>query len=182
MDSPLSLLGSFLYYTWFLWVFLLLWPATKEVWLGWRQKIYEHNIKWAIFEVVVPREIKVSPQAMEQIFLQLHSFRNYPSNPKEIWWGGEVTLWHSFEMAAFDGEVHFYVRTPKHLAHLVEAAFYGYYQDIEIVAVDDYLNRLPKTIRGLYQKGYDLWGTELLLSKSGAAGGCADLDRSSYDR
>ncbi len=166
MASPFGLIWNFIYYTWFLWVFIALLPAAKDIVLAWRQKIFEHGIQWAMFEVVVPREIKISPQAMEQIFLQLHSYKNYPGNPKEKWRDGEVTLWHSFEIAAFDGEVHFYVRSPKHLKHLVEAAFFGYYQDVEIVETDDYMKRFPGTVQGLYEKGYRMWGTELLLAKS----------------
>jgi len=168
MDSALSLLWNFIYYTWFLWVFLLLFPLAKDTWLAWRQKVFERKIQWSMFEIMVPREILVSPQAMEQIFLQLHSFKNYPSNPKEKWRDGEVTLWHSFEIAAFDGEVHFYVRTPKHLKHLVEAAFFGYYQDIEIVEVEDYMKQFPSSVQTMYEKGYWMWGTELVLTKSAA--------------
>jgi hypothetical protein len=168
MDAIFIFAWNFLYYTWFLWLFMLLFPLTKDIWLSWRQKVFEHNIKWAMFELIVPREIKASPQAMEQIFLQLHSFKNYPGNPKEVWLDGEVTLWHSFEIAAYDGEVHFFVRTPKHLKHLLEAAFFGYYQDIEIVEAEDYMKRFPSTVQALYAKGYRMWGTELLLNKSAA--------------
>lgn len=168
MDAFFGLLWDFIYYSWFFWVLLILWPIAHSTWIGWRQKLFEHKIKWAMLEIMIPREIKTSPKAMEQIFTQLHSFKNYPGNVKEYWWEGEVTLWHSFEIVGMDGEVHFYVRTPRQYKDLVEAAFFAYYSDVEIVPAEDYMKRWPKNVVELYSKGYRMWGTELVLSKSSA--------------
>ncbi len=158
-------IGSFFYYTWFIWILLFLGPLALETLMAWRQKHFEHAIKWSLLEVMIPREILTSPKAMEQIFLQLHSYKNYPGDFKSRYWAGEITLWHSFEIVGFDGEVHFYVRTPRQHRDLLEAAFFAYYPDIEIIEVEDYLHRYPATIVKLYENDYRMFGTELALEK-----------------
>lgn len=164
----MNLIWQFLAYTWWLWAFLILLPMTTDMWRSYREKVFEHNIKWAMLEILIPREVQTSPRAMDQVFTQLYSFRNYPGNVKETWWDGEVTLWHSFEIVGMGGEVHFYVRTPKAYKDLTEAAIFAFYPDIEIVEAEDYMKQFPATVQGLYEAGYKIWGTEMTLQKSAA--------------
>ncbi len=164
----LEFIWDFWSHTWFIWVFAVLLPFTESIWTAWRQKHFEHNIKWAMLEMLIPREIVTSPKAMEQVLLQLHSFKNYPANVKEKYLLGEVTRWHSFEIVGIDGEVHFYIRTPMDYRDIVEAALFAYYPDIEIEEAEDYMKRFPKTIQALYGESYRMWGTELRLEKSAA--------------
>jgi hypothetical protein len=168
MEAVLSFLWQFLAYTWWLWAFFIILPATVDIWLSFRQKVFEHDIKWAMLEIMIPREIQTSPKAMEQVFSQIYNFRNYPGNIKEKWWIGEVTLWHSFEVVGLGGEVHFYVRTPKAYRDLMEAALFAFYPDIEINEAEDYMKQFPSTVQGLYESGYKMWGTEMILEKSAA--------------
>jgi hypothetical protein len=166
MPGIFDIIWNFLYYTWFIWVLLILGPFAADALMAWRQKHFEHALKWSMLEILIPREIITSPKAMEQIFLQLHSYKNYPSYFKDKYWTGEITLWHSFEIVGEGGEVHFYVRVPRQYRDLVEAAFFAYYPDIEIIEVEDYMKRFPSNVTKLYEENYRMWGTELALEKS----------------
>ena len=153
---------------WWLIAFAILFPVTRNAWIAARQEKFKHAIDFVLLELHIPREIKKSPKAMEQILSAIHSLRNAPMNLKEWYWEGEVTLWFTLEMVSFGGEVHFYVRAPKKHKDLVEAAFFSYYPDIEITQPPDYLDDLPRNTIEVYERGYELWGTELVLAKSAA--------------
>ncbi len=160
-DALLYFLGQ----TWWLWLFLILLPIFESTWLHWRQERYIEEIEWVLLELRMPRHVEKSPQAMEQVFAAIHSLRNAPADLKEKYFDGEVTKWFTFEMTSFGGEIHFYVRTYARLRNLVEAAFFSYYPDLDIVEVPDYVDRYPDTVHGMYEKGLDMWGTEMLLKK-----------------
>lgn len=162
------ILVDFLLSIWWIIAFAILFPIARNAWLSWRQETYKHAIPFVLLELHIPREILKSPKGMEQILAAIHSLRNAPHNPKEWYWEGEVTLWFTLELASFGGEVHFYIRTPKKHKDLVEAAFFSYYPDIEISHTEDYMEDLPQNMVEVYERGYELWGTELLLTKSSA--------------
>lgn len=152
---------------WPVWLLLILIPISAQVWLAYRQLLFKRAIGWVLLEIRIPRELKRNPQAMEQVFLSLHAIRNSPSNAKEKWWDGEVTLWFSFEIASLGGELHIYMRIPPKHRNMVEAAFYAQYPDAEIVEMkEDYMNRFPaKSISELLDKGYEFFGNELILAQ-----------------
>lgn len=151
-----------------MWFFLIILPLTKETVIAWRQFVFKKSIKWKFMEIHMPREVPKSPRAMEQIFLALSTLGNYPDNLQEVYVDGEVTRWFSMEMVSFGGEVHFYVRCRDKLAPLVKAAFYAYYQDVEVEEVPDYIERFPTNTQEMNAQGYDMWGTEMLLKNSPA--------------
>src|SRR3989338_6295759 len=129
---------------WWLWVFMFSAVLLRNIWMYYRMMIYKDKFRWSLLEIRIPREIRKSPKAMEQILNKLYSLRNTPENFVEKYWEGEVTEWWSLEIAQLNGETHLYVRTPAKYKNIVEAAFYGNYKDLEIVEVDDYVNRLPE--------------------------------------
>ncbi len=165
---PFQFVLEFLKTTWWLWSFLILLPATRSLWLFWRQELFKNSTEWILLELRMPREIKKSPQAMEQVFASLHSLRNAPTDIKEKYWDGEVTRWFSLEMVSFGGEIHFYIRTSARYRGLVEAAFFSYYPDVEIEEVEDYSSKFPKDMGELYSENLDLWGTEMVLTRDEA--------------
>ncbi len=130
--------------------------------------IYKDKMRWSLLEIRIPREIRKSPKAMEQILNKLYSLRNSPENFIEKYWEGEVTEWWSLEIAQLNGETHFYVKTPAKYKNIVEAAFYGNYKEIEMIEVDDYVKRLPAKTTDLYKMGLDLFGLELSLGRNNA--------------
>jgi len=160
------ILRTLLSFWWFI-IFLPLFLLLQNSLLAWRQKRFENSSDWTLLEIVIPREILKSPLAMEQVLTAISALRNSPTTPLEYYWDGEIPRSFSLEMISIGGEVHFYVRVYNKLRNLIEAAFYSYYPDIELVEVDDHIDRFPVNIREMYQQGYDLWGTEFLQAKPG---------------
>lgn len=153
---------------WWLWLFIISAALVKNLWEYYRMMIYKKRIRWSLLEIIIPREIRKSPKAMEQILNKLYSLRNTPENFVEKYWEGEVTEWWSLEVAQISGETHFYIRTPAKYKNIVEAAFYGNYKEIEMAEVDDYTNRLPERTSDIYKMGLDLFGLELSLGRNNA--------------
>lgn len=158
----------FLLMTWWLWLFFILFPIVRELWVHWRQEMFKTSIKWVLLELHMPRLIEKSPQAMEQVLQALHSLRNAAGDIRETYWDGEVTVWFSLEMVSFGGEIRFYIRGQKKQRNLIEAAFFSYYPDLEIDEVEDYAKSFPQTIPEMYARGLEMWGTEMLLGREEA--------------
>lgn len=164
----LLLVLNFLLFTWWLWVFFLFFVATESLWRFYKQSKFKKAIKWSLMELRIPREVKRSAKAMEQILAAIHSLRNSPGNLRETYLEGQVTRWFSLEIISFGGEVHFYIRTPEQFKALIQSPFFSYYPDVEVVDVDDYVGELPQNTAELYNRDLDLWGTEMVLDKDPA--------------
>lgn len=150
---------------WWVWFGPVSFVLFRAIWLAWRQQLYKAALQYTLLEIKFPREILKSPRAMEQFFAALHSLRNSPGDIVEIYLDGEVTLWFSFEIVTFGGDIHFFIRTPTKHRGVLEANLYANYPSIEIEEAKDYMSRFPKTLTGLAARGLDLWGTELVLDK-----------------
>ena len=153
---------------WWLWLFIIAFILFKNLWRYYRMMIYKSKIRWSLLEIRIPRELRKSPKAMEQILNGIYSLRNASENFAEKWWEGEVTLWWSLEVIQAGGETHFYIRTPERYKNIIESAFYANYKDIEMAEVDDYIERLPSKTTDLYKMGLDLFGLELSLGRNHA--------------
>ena len=153
---------------WWLLLFAAVFPVFINLWLWWRQTVFKADIRWILLEIRPPREVRKSPKAMEQVFTGVYSLRNSPSDFWEKWIEGEVTKWFSFEIASFGDEIHFYVRLPANYKNVIEANFYAHYPDIEIFEIEDYINKVPLITKDLYQYGFDMYGSELLLGRDDA--------------
>lgn len=163
-----AILKNFFLYAWPIVLFFFIWPLLISLWLFIRQHQFKEGIKFTLFELHIPREIKKNPQAMEQVLAGIHTMRNAPGDISEKYWEGEVTYWWSLEIVSFGGEVHFYIRTPSGRAQLTRAAIFSYYPDIEIEEVEDYIEKLPRTMEEMDERGMDLWGSDMLLSRESA--------------
>lgn len=153
---------------WWLWLFIIAFVLLKSAWLYYRMMLYKKAVRWTLLEIRIPRELRKSPKAMEQILNKIYSLRNNATNISEKYWEGEVTLWWSLEVAQLGGETHFFIRTPTKYKNIIEAAFYANYSDIEMTEVDDYINRLPAKTTDLYKMGLDIFGLELSLGRNNA--------------
>ncbi len=158
----------FLKYTWWIWTFLIMFPIFRSTWIYWRQQLYQEAIKWKLLELKFPLEILKSPAAMEQVLRIIHSMRNVAGNFQEVYFDGEVTRWAALEMVSFGGDVHFYIRCYHKQAKVVTSSIYSYYQDVEVQEVEDYIDRLPANLQELYEQGYDMYGSEMILAKNPA--------------
>ncbi len=164
----LRALLDFLSLTWWLWLFLLFFFVWRSLWFYWRNEIFKGKIEWAFLELRVPRVMEKSPQAMEQVLSTLNSFRGTADTFKDKYIDGIITRWYSLEMVSFGGEVHLFIRCPKDLVQVVEAAFFGYYPDMDILEAKDYMELLPKSMEEIDGKDMDFWGTEMVLDKEDA--------------
>ncbi len=170
IGNLLSYLYSFLSTTpflkdlWWFWLFLILFFLARSIWRAYIYEYYARSIGFVLLELKIPREVRKTPKAMEQVFMTMHAVKNSASDFQERWWDGEMPMWFSCEAISFGGEVHFYLRVPKVRRNHIEAGLYAQYQDIEIVEVEDYVDRLPPNIPELYQAGYKFFGNELILA------------------
>ncbi|MBI2038954.1 MAG: hypothetical protein HYT22_01575 [Candidatus Niyogibacteria bacterium] len=153
---------------WWIPVLIVVAVLTHDLFLFWRQSIFRKKIVWTLLEILIPREIRKSPKAMEQLLEQLASLRNSPSDWHEKYVKGEVTRPFSLEAVSFGGEIHFYIRAPAAQRNIVESFLYSNYKDIEVVEAADYVDRLPSETRELYSAGMDMFGMELKLKKDAA--------------
>lgn len=167
-QTTLRALFHFLTATWWLWFFLLFLPIVHSLWLYWRQALFKKGIEFVLLELKMPREVRKGPQGMEQILADIETLRNSPGNLVEKYWEGEVTRWFALEIISFGGEIHFYLRTFKKWKEIIEAAFFSYYPDVEISVVEDYVDKLPQNLSELYEKGFDIRGDELELTRESA--------------
>ncbi len=141
------------------WIFITLW-------MNYIQRKYLAELEWSLLEVRLPREIEKGPKTAEQMLAGMWSIYDSAIDTLyDIYLEGVVDYYFSLEIASFAGDVHFYIRTPKTLRDFTEAQIYAQYPEAEIVEVEDYVKNVP---RNLPNKDYDLWGTEMLLSKEDA--------------
>ncbi len=102
---------------------------------------------------------------MEQVFAGLHGIYSKPLDFKDKFFYGKDLDYYSFEMVGNSGETHFYIRTLEKFKNIVEAQVYAQYPEAEIFPVPDYVNEMPLS---LPDDNYDVWGTDMMLSKPDA--------------
>src|SRR3989344_3811804 len=154
--------------TWFIWfpVFSVL--VFLDLWVPYIRNLSKARVEWGLLDIKITREILKGAKVMEQFFASIHNLRMSPGNLVELYWLGDVSLPFSFELVSLDGEIHFFLRSPKKFKNVLEANLYAYYPDLEISVAEDYTKKVPKTTAELYRNGYDVWGSELILAKEDA--------------
>lgn len=152
-------------YIWWLIAAMILMPLFVSSWLFWRRDTYKHRLRYVTLEIKIPREIKRSIKAMEQVFTAIHNLKNLAGDFQELYVDGEITRPYHLELVSFGGDIHFYIRAYFKQKNLVEAAFGSFYTDVELVEVDDYLDRIPSSIKELYGQNYDMYGAEVVLAR-----------------
>ncbi|MBI2065347.1 MAG: hypothetical protein HYT62_04865 [Candidatus Yanofskybacteria bacterium] len=125
---------------------------------------YLLSLKWVLLELKVPKEVKRSPKAMEQVFAGLHAVLAKIKWHEKIF-KGKVQDWYSLELVGANGETHIYVRIREEYKNLLESQIYAQYPGAEIIEVPDYMNEL---VSSLPDERYDLQGAELMLNKEDA--------------
>lgn len=125
------------FFKWFpYWGPIILWPLFWHEWIHYRQGLFLSKIKWVLLEVKLPKEIFKSPLAMEIVLGVLHQTNT--GTWYDRWWKGKVKDFFSLEMASFEGQIKFFIRTPWIYKNTIEAQLYGQYPDVEIYEVPDY--------------------------------------------
>lgn len=150
---------------WWVWIFFIFFPIFEGLWIHLHQEYFKQDIKWVTLELRMPRLVAQLPQAMEQVLTAMHGLRNSPGNVREIYVDGEITRWFVLEMVSFGGDIRFYLRCRDKQKNIIEAAFFSYYSDVEIVEVEDYVEKLPKTVGELYAQNKNIFGAEIILGR-----------------
>ncbi len=161
----LGLLLIFFKYTWWAILPFSLYAIFKPVWQKFIvNRYFAEKINQKLLRIKIPRDLMVNPKAMESVLAGLSGTgRNIT-----IYDGlttGAVQDFFSFEIAGNEGDLGFYVFTPKRSQLLIEKMFYSQFPGIEIVEVEDYTKAIPDTIP---DENWNLWGGKYILDKSQA--------------
>jgi hypothetical protein len=111
---------------------LIFWP----LWVNYVRSKNFLKIKYAVFEIKLPKETYKSPKAMELFLYALHNTSD-GSNLKQFW-NGETRPWYSLEIASFEGKVKFYIWTDEARKLGLMSALYAQFPGIEVHQVEDY--------------------------------------------
>jgi hypothetical protein len=147
--------------SWFVVLPLTLYFLFKLLWMDFAQGNFWSNVEWVMLEIVPPNDIEETPQAMEMIYSgMLGAMKGI--NAIEEFVNGEEPMYYSLELVSDEGQVHFYIRTPKSFVKLIESNFHAQYPQSEVKIVEDYVHDIPKVIPN---KDWNLWGTDFKLDK-----------------
>ncbi len=156
-------IGQLILSTIYIWLPIALVFIFWKIWVYYIRARYIDTLEWTLLEVKLPREIFKTPKAME---MALHTFHQTADGHLiKKYWQGFVRTWFSLEVASFEGEIHFFIRTQNFFRKLVEAQIYAQYPGVELVEVDDYTEDVPYGKPG---SDWQLFGAEFDLSKEDA--------------
>ena len=151
----------------FYWLWLTI-PLLLFAWFLWIRYIrteYISKIDWVLLELVIPREVSKSPQAMEIFF----TTALYQSGGVGTWyqryWLGNVPAWFSLEIVSIEGKVRFFIRTERKFKRLIESQMYAQYPNVEIFEREDYAYAVPPHDKN---GEWSMIGTEFTLTKNDA--------------
>ncbi len=125
-------------------------------WLHYVQARFISGITWVTLEIIPPREVLRSPQAME-LFLTNALYHWSEKSGLETYWQGAVWFWFSLEIASIEGQVHFYIHAPSRVKELIEVEMYSQYPQAQIREVEDYTLAVDKITP---DSKWNLWGCE----------------------
>lgn len=122
-------------------VFVLVAVIAWNVWVTYINIAYLRSVEWIILEIVPPKEVHKSPEAMELVFNALHG--GGAGNWYEKYWKGELAQYYSLEIVSTEGKIHFYVRFAKKFKKVFESMLYAQYPQAEVKEVADYTAAIP---------------------------------------
>ena len=142
--------------------FYILLRVAFKLWMHYIQQDFITGIDYVLLEVIPPRDVLRSPQAMELFFTNaLYHFSN--KGGLEWFWQGAVWFWYSLEIVSIEGQVHFYIRTPTRLKDLIETQIYAQYPQAQIKVAEDYTLAVDEITPESDWRG---WGCEFKLATS----------------
>ena len=145
------------------WIFLvfILYNIFINYWITYQKKKFKSSLNFITLKIKIPREVETSYKVMEQVFSGLSVISSSPSRIDEIT-SGKVPLWISFEIAAKDSGIEFFIKTPVDFRKTIEALFYSHYPQAVIEETSDYTEEITTTLPNDYNS---LWASEFTLSK-----------------
>lgn len=136
-------------------VLFLVW---NKYWLRWKRDAFIMDQGSVLLEILLPREIYKSPQAMEIALMQMH--QSMGCTWIETYSKGKIRGWYSFEIASLGGEIHFYIWTWPRFKDIVESQLYAQYPGIQIIEAKDYTEGISAD-----PAKWSTWSTHFTLSK-----------------
>ncbi len=158
--------GAVCFDYWWIIAPVVLWFLFKITWINYVQERFIRKMNWDLLEIKVPKEVEKRPKTMEEVLSGLYSnFETAIDTVYDVYLDGIVEAWFSLEIVSFEGDIHYYIRTPDFLTELIESQIYSQHPEAEVTKVEDYVQNIPNDIPS---KDYDLWGTEMILAKEDA--------------
>lgn len=137
MGSLIAWLFSLLL-QWYIWIPL----AALLLYLAWRNNRQAETLdttEHVLITLEIPRANDKQELAAEQLFASLHGILR---DKRELRMSGGLQEHISFEIAAIDKLIRFYVWVPKHLQNFLEGQIYAQYPTVQIHTLDeDYTTR-----------------------------------------
>lgn len=124
--------------------------------------MFNSKYKRILLEIRIPKEVLKPIRAMETVLSNLWQIHYDEPDSWEKWIEGKFSFSYSFEIAAINGEPHFFIRTTETNREAVEAAVYSQYPNAEIFLADDYTKYIPQDVPN---KDWDLWAADYKLLK-----------------
>ena len=116
-----------------------------NLWLTYINMLYLQSIDWIMLEIIPPKEVHKSPEAMELVLNVLHG--GDMDNWYEKYWKGELGQFYSLEIVSTEGKIHFYIRFAKKFKKAFEAQLYAQYPQAEVREVEDYTKSFPEYVK-----------------------------------
>lgn len=135
-----------------------------KFWMHYIRQNFISGIDYVLLEVIPPRDVLRNPLAMELFFTNA-LYHHSAKGGREEFWQGAVHFWHSLEIVSLEGNVHFYVRVPTRLKHLVETQMYAQYPQAQIRVAEDYTLAVDEISP---KSSWNAWGCEFVLAKPDA--------------
>jgi hypothetical protein len=153
--------ADFFWVSSYLWAPFILAIIFWNVWIRYIRAKFLSEQKWVMLELKLPPEVDKSPLAMELALVGLHQ-----TGREGDWYAkyikGKSRTFFSLEIASFEGNIHFYIRTEEAFKNIVEAQIYGQYPDVEIDEVPDYTEFMPY----FDKERWKVFGLHYILTKS----------------
>jgi len=147
---------------WYIWVPL----AGILIYLAWRNNRAADAIdtsEHVLITLEIPRANDKKELAAEQMFASLHGILR---DRAELRLSGGLQEHISFEIAAIDQLIRFYVWIPKHLQNFVEGQIYAQYPTVQIHPVDEDYTKRALNQRVIYTSELTLTDNEMLPIKT----------------
>lgn len=157
-------IGVFLWKTSLFWLPFILGKLCFFLWHHYVAERFIGGIEWVILEIQLPRVMTKTPLAME-LFLSNALYHMSNKGGWETYWQGAVHFWYSLELVSIDGQVHFFIRVPSRIQHLVETQLYAQFPQVRVFQVPDYTEVIPRYSN---DGPWHLWGCEFKLDKHDA--------------
>lgn len=161
MGSLLSWLFS-LFMQWYVWIPI----AILLLYLAWRNNRQAETLdttEHVLITLEIPRANDKKELAAEQMFASLHGILR---DRRELRMSGGLQEHISFEIAAIEKLIRFYVWVPKHLQNFVEGQIYAQYPTVQIHTVDEDYTRREFQHNIVYTTELTLTDNEMLPIKT----------------